>query len=181
MQLLAKHIAEREAQGEEVDEEAEWDNWELDSVDSDSSGGWQDVSSDGSDLDISDSDDDEEDKRRAKKRKLDKQLAKAQGKVVDVAGTLAQDTIKFDDDDEEEEEENQEDEDSDSDDEKENVAAEPAAPVGKAVSFNVDADDGDEMSLTRANKVLEGTDFLQLAMTKVSGRQRMLPRLCPVD
>ncbi len=45
----------------EVDEEddAGWDNWEVESDDSTDSGGWEDVSSDGDDLEISDSEDEE--------------------------------------------------------------------------------------------------------------------------
>lgn len=173
-QLLAKHLAEREAQGlAAADEEAEWDEWAVDSngSDSDSSGGWQDVSSEGSDLDISDSDDDEEDKKRVKKRKLEreeKRAAKkeANGKVVDVAGTLVEDKIEFGDDGDSEEEVNEEG--SDADSEEEEDEGEDASTKKVSFSSVVDADDGDEMSLTRANKELQGTDYLQLAMTKVS-------------
>lgn len=56
---------------EEEDDEAAWDAWNLEEdEDSDDSGGWIDVQSDG-EIEISDSDDDDEDGRPAKKTKQD--------------------------------------------------------------------------------------------------------------
>lgn len=166
-QLLAAHIAEREAEGEEVDEEAEWDAWEVESnSDSDSSGGWNDVSSEGEDFNISDSDDDEDAAKSkakgGKKRKVEEKddeespapkKTKKGGKVVEVAGTIVEDKIDFGSESEDEEEV--------SDDQKENAEA-----LAKKV-VEVNADDGDEMSLTRATKVLAGSNIAELAMTKV--------------
>ncbi len=51
------------------DDEAGWDDWEVESDDSTDSGGWEEVSSNGEDLEISDSDD--EVPVKAKKRKLE--------------------------------------------------------------------------------------------------------------
>lgn len=151
LDLLAKHLAEREQAGEEVDEEAEWgEDWEIESdAESDDSGGWNDVSSEGEEIELSDSDDDDETTNRIKRRRLEKEELKKQRKAVDVAGTVADDHISLDEDD-----------DAEDDD------AEDAVPE-KKVTF-VDPDDQDEMSLTRANKVLAGTTFADLAMTKVT-------------
>lgn len=54
---------------EEEDEEAGWKNWDVEEDESDDSGGWIDVSSEGEDIDISDS---EDDKPPVKKTKLDR-------------------------------------------------------------------------------------------------------------
>jgi protein SDA1 len=49
------------------DEEADgWKNWDVEEDDSDGSGGWIDVASDGEDIDVSDSDDDKPAKKKAK-------------------------------------------------------------------------------------------------------------------
>jgi len=45
---------------EEEDEAADWKNWDVESDDSDSSGGWINVESDGEDIEISDSDDEKQ-------------------------------------------------------------------------------------------------------------------------
>ena len=51
-------VSDDEAELEvDEDDEAGWDNWEVESADSSDSGGWKNVSSDGDDLVISDSDD----------------------------------------------------------------------------------------------------------------------------
>lgn len=59
------------ATDEDEDEAEDWKNWDVESDDSDSSGGWINVESDGSDIEISDSDDDTASKRPTKKAKLD--------------------------------------------------------------------------------------------------------------
>ncbi|KAK7538956.1 SDA1-domain-containing protein [Phyllosticta citricarpa] len=67
--------------GPEEEDEAEdedWKNWDVESEDSDDSGGWIDVEADGDDIDISDSEDDE---RPAKKAKKEHEDAKAQEAV----------------------------------------------------------------------------------------------------
>lgn len=57
--------------GEELDEGEDWKKWEVESDDdSDDSGGWINVESDGEDINISDSED-EADKPKAKKAKID--------------------------------------------------------------------------------------------------------------
>ncbi|KAM0788740.1 hypothetical protein ACM66B_002832 [Microbotryomycetes sp. NB124-2] len=177
LDLLAKHLADREEKGEEVDEEAEWANWDVESEGSDDSGGWIDVSSDGEDIEISDSDSDDDDndqkKRQAKKVKLDTDegAGKANGKPVEVAGLKVDDEINFEssndesdqdveDDSEDDEQEN--DSDAESDEEEEEAEADTSQGDTSAA-----AADEYEMSLNRANKVLEGTDYQQLAMTKI--------------
>lgn len=65
-----------DASGDDEEEAAEeeakgWENWDAEDDDSDDSGGWIDVVSDGEDIDISDSDDD---KPAAKKQKPDRTL-----------------------------------------------------------------------------------------------------------
>ncbi|TKA63667.1 hypothetical protein B0A49_04309 [Cryomyces minteri] len=52
------------------DEEEDWNAWDVEDDDSDDSGGWIDVQSDGDDIDISD---DEDDKRPSKKAKFDQE------------------------------------------------------------------------------------------------------------
>ncbi|KAF2683620.1 SDA1-domain-containing protein [Lentithecium fluviatile CBS 122367] len=57
---------------EEEDEAANWQNWDVESDDSDSSGGWINVESDGEDINISDSEDEADKAKRppSKKAKL---------------------------------------------------------------------------------------------------------------
>ncbi|GAA5892699.1 Sda1p [Sporobolomyces salmoneus] len=166
LDLFAKHLAEKSAaaaeNGEEGaeavedDDEAGWDGWEAESNssdDSDSSGGWINVESDGdSDLEISDSEDDDEDRER-KRRKTelkDKEKGKkGKGKVVEMAALKEEDEIEFDD-------ESGEDEDSDDEDEGEGEE-----------NKSTEAPEEYEMSLARANKVLEGSAFANLATTKI--------------
>lgn len=63
-------VSDDDVDMEEEDDEAGWDNWDVESDSgSSSSGGWEDVSSDGEDLEISDSDD-EAPKKKAAKSKL---------------------------------------------------------------------------------------------------------------
>jgi len=159
LDLLARHLAakaeEARAQGlteEEIAAKAEaeeWDQWEVEEnsdEDSDSSGGWQNVDSDSdSEIEIDDSDDDAETLNKRKRRKLDK-LAKKN--AIKEADEDEEEMIKFGDDDDEEAEE------------------EETAPVA-AVKAGDDDEDRTEMSLTRANKVLEGSDFASLALTKI--------------
>lgn len=129
-----------------LDEAAAWDDWELESNASDDSGGWNDVKSDGSDIELTDSED--EGRGRSSDARKRRKLARAEEK-----------------------------EDSDDEEEKvvEVVVAAPTVPVAKAVAVT-NNDDEDEMSLNRANKVLAGTEFADLAMTKVSARLRSIPR-----
>lgn len=185
LDLFAKHLAEQaqNADGEapadqDEDDEAGWDGWEAESgSESDSSGGWVNVESEGeSDLEISDSDDDDEDKarkrrkveareaREAKKRGLEAvaeedeedEASPPKKRAVDVAATKADDEIVFD------QESGSEDEDEeDSDDESGSSDNEEQAPRERT------EEEQDEMSLTRANKVLEGTMFAEIAMSKV--------------
>ncbi|BGP39226.1 Severe Depolymerization of Actin [Rhodotorula kratochvilovae] len=181
LDLFAKHLAEQaeNADGEtaaaDEDDEAGWDGWEAESgSESDSSGGWVNVDSEGeSDLEISDSDDDDEDKarkrrkveaREAKKRALDAveeededEAAPVKKRVVDVAGTKADDEVRFDEESGSEEDDEGSDAEEDSDDEEE---------VKQAPRPRTE-EEQDEMSLTRANKVLEGTTFAEIAMTKI--------------
>ncbi|GAA6057430.1 hypothetical protein JCM3770_002460 [Rhodotorula araucariae] len=179
LDLFAKHLAEQaqNADGEadaDEDDEAGWDGWEAESgSESDSSGGWVNVDSEGeSDLEISDSDDDDDDKarkrrkieaREAKKRALDAvaeededEGAPAKRRVVEVAGTKADDEVRFDADSGSEDDEDDSDGESDSGEEEE-------APVPRQRT----EEEQDEMSLTRANKVLEGTTFAEIAMSKI--------------
>lgn len=159
LDLLAKHLAEKEKEGAaEGDEEEDWKEWEVESDGSESSGGWNDVSSDGeSDFEVADSDEDEDevDARRKRRRlELEEKKANKRAKGVEVAGTKAvEDEIKLGEDSEEE--------DSDGDKEEEESVARPK------VSFAVADEDEDEMSLTRANKVLAGTEYVDLATTKI--------------
>ncbi|TNY18052.1 SDA1-domain-containing protein [Rhodotorula diobovata] len=185
LDLFAKHLAEQaqNADGEapadqDEDDEAGWDGWEAESgSESDSSGGWVNVESEGeSDLEISDSDDDDEDKarkrrkveareaREAKKRGLEAvaeedeedEASPPKKRAVDVAATKADDEIVFD------QESGSEDEDEeDSDDESGSSDNEEQAPRERT------EEEQDEMSLTRANKVLEGTMFAEIAMSKI--------------
>ncbi|BGO98665.1 hypothetical protein RTG_00963 [Rhodotorula toruloides ATCC 204091] len=182
LDLFAQHLADQAEQnggeaGEDEDDEAGWEGWDVEDdsdADSDSSGGWIEVSSEGEDLEISDSDDDDEDKarkrrrveaREAKKRKLevveedeedaDAPVAKGK-KVVDVAGTKADDEIRFD------EESGSEEDDEDSDDES-GGDEEEEADTSRAEPLEAQY----EMSATRANKELAGTTFAEIAMTKI--------------
>ena len=75
-QLLEDHYKQlREEEGiesgdEEEDDEAAWDNWEVESDSSDSTEGWVDVSSDSEDdIEISDSEDEGEQTKGKKKGK----------------------------------------------------------------------------------------------------------------
>ncbi|GAA5878446.1 hypothetical protein JCM8547_006585 [Rhodosporidiobolus lusitaniae] len=189
LDLFAKHLADQAAakeengedgaaEGEDEDDEAGWEGWDEESgSESDSSGGWINVDSEGeSDLEISDSDDDEEDKAR-KRRKVEAKTAKGKGKaldavaeeedeedsapvkgkgkrVVDVAGTK-DDVIKFDDDSDDE---------SGSDDEDEDEEEEEGEKPAQRERTD---EERDEMSITRANKVLEGTTFADIATIKI--------------
>ncbi|GAA5990987.1 hypothetical protein JCM11641_007729 [Rhodosporidiobolus odoratus] len=196
LDLFAKHLAEQAAakedgeagDGDEDDDEAGWDGWDVESgTESDSSGGWINVEDDGSDLEISDSDDDEEDKAR-KKRKIEAKEArskfkgKGKGKKLDdvdeeeeeggeVSAAASKgkgkvvevagtkdDVIKFNDD---SEDESEADDESGSDEEEEQEEDEPAKPRVRT------EEEQDEMSLTRANKELAGTTFAEIAMTKI--------------
>jgi len=51
------------------DDDAGWDNWDVESDSGSESSGWEDVSSDGEDFDISDSEDEAERKKEKKERK----------------------------------------------------------------------------------------------------------------
>lgn len=77
-------------------------------------------------------------------------------KVVDVAGTKADDEIRFD------EESGSEEDDEDSDDES-GGDEEEEADTSRAEPLEAQY----EMSATRANKELAGTTFAEIAMTKV--------------
>lgn len=58
LDLLAKHLEEADSEAEEERDRQAWDGWDEDSDDSDaSSGGWINVSSEGEDFDVSDSED----------------------------------------------------------------------------------------------------------------------------
>ena len=64
-----------------AEEENNWKNWDVSEDDSDDSGGWIDVSSDGSDIEISDSDDEKTgQKHPSKKQKLNEDQAPAEEK-----------------------------------------------------------------------------------------------------
>ncbi|GAA6058856.1 hypothetical protein JCM10212_002800 [Sporobolomyces blumeae] len=170
LDLLAKHLAEKSAgaeggEGEAVDEddEAGWDGWEAESdssSDSDDSGGWINVDSeDDEDLEISDSDDDDEDrerKRRKTERDAERRLGK-KGKVVEMAALKEEDEIAFDDESGEDSKEESGDEDDEEDSEDE-------ADEGQKGD---EEPEEYEMSLSRANKVLEGSAFADLATTKI--------------
>nr|POE86527.1 protein sda1 [Quercus suber] len=67
LELLEKW-KEEQGLGSEEDEEAGWANWDAESDDSDDSGGWIAVESDGEDIEISDSEDEKE--KAAKKKDL---------------------------------------------------------------------------------------------------------------
>lgn len=167
LDLFAKHLAEKaEQQGEDgvenavdEDDEAGWDGWEAESDSSEDSEeeGWINVESEGeSDLEISDSDDDDEDRER-KRRKTELKAAitkNGKGKVVEMAALKEEDEIEFDNESGEEEDEDSEEEDSDEEEGgKKNKAAEEPEEY--------------EMSLARANKVLEGSAFADLATSKI--------------
>lgn len=140
-------------------EAEEWKEWELESNGSDSSGGWNDVASDGSDIELSDSDDEEKGNSR-KKRKLDKQAkldAAAYVKPVVEAGTVlpaevaesSADIISLVDD---------EAQDADTEEEDDDEDTEVAVPL---ITLP-------EMTAEQAAVELEGTTFADLATTKVS-------------
>ncbi|GAM91586.1 hypothetical protein ANO11243_096380 [Dothideomycetidae sp. 11243] len=57
------------ASDEEEDEAEGWNNWDVEDDDSDDSGGWINVSSDGEDIDISDSEDEKPNKKQKTKSK----------------------------------------------------------------------------------------------------------------
>lgn len=206
LDLFAKHLAEQADQkgedGEEAaedDGEAGWEGWDVEDDsddDSDSSGGWINVSEDGSDLELSDSDDDDEDKAR-KRRKIEAREAKKQRKldtvaedeeeeevaakkVVDVAGTKADDKITFDDDDSEEDDDEESDSEAQDDDSDEDSDAsdedEDDDELPRKKPRTADEQEEYEMSLARANKVLEGTTFADIATIKVRLSFRV-PRL----
>ncbi|KPV77583.1 uncharacterized protein RHOBADRAFT_47992 [Rhodotorula graminis WP1] len=188
LDLFAKHLAEQAQNGDgedgaanpDDDDEAGWDGWEAESgSESDSSGGWVNVESEGeSDLEISDSDDDDDDKarkrrkveareaREAKKRGLDAvaeededdEQSPPKKRAVDVAGTKGDDEIVFGQD------SDSDDEDQESDDESGSDEGEPEEEQAPRVRTE---EEQDEMSLTRANKVLEGTTFAEIAMSKI--------------
>lgn len=61
-------VSDDEGMGEDVDDEAGWENWDVDSEAGSDSSGWNDVSDDDGDLELSDSDDEGPKKG---KRKLD--------------------------------------------------------------------------------------------------------------
>lgn len=194
LDLFAKHLAEQAEQkgeagedAEEEDDEAGWEGWDVEDdsdEDSDSSGGWINVSEDGSDLELSDSDDDEEDKARkrrkveareaAKKRKLeavaeedeDDEEEPPAKKVVDVAGTAAGDKIEFGDDSDEQGSSASDDSDESDDAEDDESDVEDGEPSQKQARSQADQEEY-EMSLSRANKVLEGTTFADIATIKV--------------
>ncbi|KIW05055.1 uncharacterized protein PV09_04210 [Verruconis gallopava] len=66
------------------DEEAGWENWEAESDDSESSGGWINVESDGEDIYISDSDDDNDHpKKKAKTENEDQSASKTTTEVAE--------------------------------------------------------------------------------------------------
>ncbi|GAA6004828.1 hypothetical protein JCM10207_008419 [Rhodosporidiobolus poonsookiae] len=190
LDLFAKHLASQAAaaaengdEAAEEDDEAGWEGWDVESEgDSDSSGGWIDVPSEGSDLELTDSDDDDEDRAR-KRRKVDARAAKkGKGKaleaveeedeedavvaakkgkkVVDVAGTK-DDVIKFDDASDSDDGSESDDESGSEDEEDEDEEEAEKQPRVRT------EEEQDEMSLTRANKVLAGTTFAEIAMTKI--------------
>jgi protein SDA1 len=68
------------------EEEAGWNNWDAESDDSDSSGGWINVESDGEDINISDSEDDE-DSRPNKKAKTEETAARASAAPTEASTT----------------------------------------------------------------------------------------------
>lgn len=150
-----------------MDEAEEWKEWELqsnNSSDSEGSGGWIDIASEGSDIELSDDSDDEGNRNKSrKKRKIDKKakldetvLAATVLPITEVAAVAEEDKILLEDDaddadTEEEAEEEAEDEKEDEkeeDDEKDVVVA-------------------PEMSIEQANAELAGTTFADLATTKV--------------
>lgn len=208
LDLFAKHLAEQAeqkagdgeegAEDDEDDDEAGWEGWDVEDdsdEDSDSSGGWINVSDEDSDLELSDSDDDEEDKarkrrkveaREARKRKLaavaeeDEEDAPTGKKMVDVAGTKADDKISFDNDGDDSESDEEE-EDSDDEDESEDESEDEEASPRKKARTQEDEEEY-EMSLSRANKVLEGTTFADIATIKVCRFDGFLtrPRLVPL-
>ncbi|KAM3422672.1 Protein SDA1 [Cercospora zeina] len=71
LELLEKW-REEQGIGEEDDEEA-WKNWEAEQNDSESSGGWINVESDGEDIEISDSEDEADKKKKAKLKESSKE------------------------------------------------------------------------------------------------------------
>lgn len=179
------------AQGE-ADADEEWKEWEVESNSSDSSGGWQDVPSDGSDIELSDSEDEGKGNNARKKRKIEKArletmadeakvvlLDLVEGKMEVAPSSLkAVGFVGFEDD--------GEDKGSDADTEEdvedtieeleivdESVEVTVAVPEVEVFKRIYNDEDQDEMSLTRANKELEGTTYADLATTKVRSR---LPR-----
>ncbi|KAK5134480.1 hypothetical protein LTR08_006397 [Meristemomyces frigidus] len=74
LELLEKWKEEQGMEGSE-DEEAGWNNWDAQSDDSESDGGWVNVESEGEEIDISDSEDERE-KAAAKKGKIEARKAK---------------------------------------------------------------------------------------------------------
>lgn len=148
-----------------MDEAEEWKEWELqsnNSSDSEGSGGWIDIPSEGSDLELSDDSDDEgHGNKSRKKRKLDKQAkldetvlaAKVVLPLAEVVADDEEDVILLedaaDDGDDADTEKEKEDEAQVASEEEEDVIVVP------------------EMSIEQANVELAGTTFADLATTKV--------------
>lgn len=70
LDLLAKHLEEADSEAEEERDRKAWQEWdeESDEESDASSGGWIDVSSEGEDFNVTDSDDDDEEASRKKRR-----------------------------------------------------------------------------------------------------------------
>lgn len=96
--MLANHLAAKEKEGQDQeDEDAGWNDWELEDDDSGSEGGWKDVSDDGDDIYFSDSDDEGKGKKRRKIEKIEEEeeeVPAIERVVVEVAATVRDDGSK---------------------------------------------------------------------------------------
>jgi len=83
LELLAKWQEEQGLDDEKAEEQG-WENWDVESDGSESSGGWINVESDGDDIEISDSDDERENAKRPQKGQALKKDGDQAPKLADV-------------------------------------------------------------------------------------------------
>ena len=186
LELLEKHFKamRKEANGGESDEEDEddgegyehqegedeggWSDWEMDSEGGSDSEGWENVSSDGEDFELSDSDDEERDKEKVKAKKATEDNNKVKrkrmlGKRKRGKGDTGSDDEVDSDDDSADEAEDEVDADADGDaDETRSVVS--AAPTDLSITTK-------KLSLLAQQKILTPADFALLNELKLKAAQ----------
>lgn len=76
LDLLEKHLDQKENDDEDVDDEKAWDDWDAESDDASSEEeGWVNVSDDDADIDLSDSDEEKEKEKKEKKEEDTKDIS----------------------------------------------------------------------------------------------------------